>query len=122
PPEEAIAAADELGYPVVIEAPDRSGERAVGLALDRKTVAAGVGEAFAEAEGEYCLVEELVAGPLVTVNAFSLDGHLVPLTVTDREQAPPPAFGVPLAHLWPAELEPANVGAAVETAAAAARA
>ena len=46
----------------------------------------------------------------------------MPLTVTDREQAPPPAFGVPLAQLWPAELDPAEVGAAVETAAAAARA
>jgi hypothetical protein len=42
--------------------------------------------------------------------------------VTDREQAPPPAFGVPLAHMWPADLEPADVGAAVEAAAAAARA
>jgi biotin carboxylase len=56
------------------------------------------------------------------VNAFSLGGRFVPLTVTDREQAPPPAFGVSLAHLWPAELEPAEVGAAVETAAAAVRA
>jgi biotin carboxylase len=56
------------------------------------------------------------------VNAFSLDGRFVPLTVTDREQAPPPAFGVPLAHLWPAALEPAEVGAAVETARAAAAA
>ena len=46
----------------------------------------------------------------------------MPLTVTDREQAPPPAFGVPLAHLWPAALEPAEVGAAIEIAAAAARA
>jgi biotin carboxylase len=46
----------------------------------------------------------------------------VPLTVTEREQAPAPAFGVPLAHLWPAELEPREVGAAVETAAASARA
>jgi biotin carboxylase len=58
----------------------------------------------------------------VTVNAFSLGGRFVPLTVTDRDPAPPPAFGVPLAQLWPAALEPAEVGAAVETAAAAARA
>jgi biotin carboxylase len=44
------------------------------------------------------------------------------LTVTDREQAPAPAFGVSLAHIWPAELEPAEVGAAIETAARAATA
>jgi biotin carboxylase len=53
---------------------------------------------------------------------FSVHGRFVPLTVTDRERAPSPAFGVPLAQLWPAALEPAEVGAAVETAAAAARA
>ena len=120
--EEVAAAAAELGYPVVVEAPDRSGERGVALAPDPESLAAAAAAALAETRGEYCLVEELVGGRLVTVNAFSLAGRFVPLTVTDREQAPPPAFGVPLAHLWPAELEPAEVGAAVEAAAAAARA
>ena len=121
--EEVAAAAAELGYPLVVEAPDRSGERAVALAPDLATLTGAASVALAESRGDYCLVEELVlGGRLVTVNAFSLDGRLVPLTVTDREQAPPPAFGVPLANLWPAELEPAEVGAAVETAAAAARA
>jgi biotin carboxylase len=121
--EEVAAAAAELGYPVVVEAPDRSGERGVALAPDPESLAAAASAALAETRGEYCLVEELVGGRrIVTVNAFSLAGRFVPLTITDREQAPPPAFGVPLAHLWPAELEPAEVGAAVEAAAAAARA
>jgi biotin carboxylase len=120
--EEASRAAEELGFPVVIEAPNRSGERGVGLARDQAELAAAAAVALAESRGDYCLVEELVGGNIVTVNAFSLDGQFVPLTVTDREQAPPPAFGVPLAHRWPADLEPAEVGAAVETAAAAVRA
>ena len=119
---EVAAAAEELGYPVVVEAPDRSGERGVGLAVDANALAAAAADALAESRGEYCLVEELVGGRLVTVNAFSLNGRFVPLTVTDRESAPPPAFGVPLVHRWPADLEPADVGAAVESAAAAARA
>ena len=119
---EVTAAAEELGYPVVIEAPDRSGERGVGLAHDRATLAAAATGALEEADGEYCLVEELVGSRVVTVNAFSVRGRFVPLTITDRERAPSPAFGVPLAQLWPAALEPAEVGAAVETAAAAARA
>ena len=121
-PAEATAAAAELGYPVVVEVPDRSGERAVGLVPDAATIAAVAADALAESEGDYCLVEELVGRRMLTVNAFSLDGRFVPLTVTDREQAPPPAFGVPLVLLWPAELEPAEVGAAVEIAGAAARA
>ena len=120
--DEVTDAAAALGYPVVVEAPDRSGERGVALALDHAALTAAAAVALAESRGDYCLVEALVAGRVVTVNAFSLDGRFVPLTVTDREQAPPPAFGVPLAQFWPAELDPQEVGAAVETAAAAARA
>lgn len=119
--EEAAEAAGELGYPVVVEAPDRAGERGVALARNRAELAEATTEALAGARGEYCLVEELVGGRIVTVNAFSTEGRFVPLTVTEREQAPPPAFGVPLAHVWPAALEPGTTGAAIETAAQAAR-
>jgi biotin carboxylase len=121
-PEEVLAAADELGYPCVIEAPNRLGERGVGLATDRGAVAAAAADALAEWRGEHCLVEELVGSRLVTVDAFSVGGRLVAMTVTDREQAPAPAFGVPLAQLWPAALDEQEAGAVVELAAAAAAA
>jgi biotin carboxylase len=118
--DEVADAATELGgYPVVIEAPDRSGDRSVALSADRDSLAHAAAEALADARGDYCLVEEVVDGPTVTVNAFSIDGRFVPLTVTDREQA---AFGVPLLHAWPAVLEPAQIAAAIATAATAARA
>jgi biotin carboxylase len=120
--DEVADAAAELGYPVVVEAPDRSGERGVALSPHREALAAAAAEALAEARGDYCLVEEVVAGPTVTVTAFSLDGRFVPLTVTDREGAPAPAFGVTVAHVWPAELEPAQIAAAIGAAAAGARA
>ena len=120
--EEVVAAADELGYPCVIEAPNRLGERGVGLATDRDAVAAAAADALAEWRGEHCLVEELVGSRLVTVDAFSVGGRLVALTVTDREQAPAPAFGVTLAQLWPADLDESETGAVVELAAAAAAA
>ena len=42
--------------------------------------------------------------------------------MTDRLTAPLPAFGVALTHAWPSELEPAEIGAVVEAAAAAAAA
>jgi len=120
--EEVVAAADELGYPCVVEAPNRLGERGVGLAVDRDAVAAAAADALAEWKGEHCLVEELVGSRLVTVDAFSVDGRLVALTVTDREQAQAPAFGVTLAQLWPADLDEGETGAVVELAAAAASA
>jgi biotin carboxylase len=117
-------AARELGgYPVVIEAPDRAGERSVALSANRDTLAKAAAEALADSQGgDYCLVEELVDGPTVTVNAFSVGGRFVPLTVTDGEKAAAPAFGVTLAQVWPAELEPQQIAAAIATASAAAQA
>jgi biotin carboxylase len=56
---------------------------------------------MAESRGGGVLVEELIDGPELTVNAVSVAGSFQPLTVTDRRLAQPPAFGVALAHVWP---------------------
>jgi biotin carboxylase len=65
------------------------------------------------------LVEDHVEGPEVTVNAVSVDGRFVPLTVTDRLTAEPPAFGVALAHVWPSRHDTDAAVDAAEAAAAA---
>jgi formate-dependent phosphoribosylglycinamide formyltransferase (GAR transformylase) len=92
-------------------------------AVEAAEAAAELGEdAVVVADEERWLVEERSDHRLLTVNAFVVDGRFVPLTVTDREQAPPPAFGVALAHLWPSDAPAREVEAAVGTAAAAARA
>jgi biotin carboxylase len=119
---EAAAAAGELGFPLVVEAPNNLGERAVRLARSPDELAAATAGALAEARGDYCLVEELPGLRPVTVNAFVANGRFVPLTVTDPEAAPQPAFGVPLAHAWPADLSREAADTARETAAAAAAA
>lgn len=120
--EESAAAARELGYPLVVKAPDRQGQRGLGLVRAPGDLEAAVGEALGAARSSLCIVEEYAPGGEVTVNGFSLGGRFVPLTVTDRHVAEPPAFGVALAHVWPSALAPDAVGAAVEAAAAAAAA
>jgi biotin carboxylase len=119
---EAAEAAKRIGFPCVVKAPDRQGQR--GLTLVRSTAEMGeaVRVALDASRSATLLVEEHVPGREVTVNAFSSGGHFYPLTVTDRLTAPLPAFGVALTHVWPSELEPAEIGAAVEAAAAAAAA
>lgn len=121
-PDDVAAAADRLGYPCVIEAPDRAGERSVALTADRDALATATAEAVAGSRNDYVLVEELVGGRVVTVSGFVREDRLAPLATTDREQAPPPAFGVVLAHLWPAAVEPEEERAAAELVAAAAAA
>ena len=121
-PAEAADAAEELGFPVVVETPTPLGERAVRLARSSDELAAATAGALAESRGDYCLVEELPGFRPVTVNAFMVGGRFVTLTVTDPEPAPQPAFGVPLAHLWPASLSDAEAESVSDTAARAAAA
>jgi biotin carboxylase len=101
--ESAQAAADELGYPCVLKAPDRQGQRGLSLVTEPAELGEAVRAAIESSRSGTCLVEELVPGPEVTVNGFSTGGTFHPLTVTDRLTAEPPAFGVALAHVWPAE-------------------
>ncbi len=121
-PEEAQAAADRLGYPCVAKAPDRQGQKGLVLVTDREALPGAYAASLAAARSSLVLIEELVDGPEVTVNGFSVEGRFHPLTVTDRLVAEPPAFGVALAHVWPSRLEPAQIGGAIEAAAAAAEA
>jgi biotin carboxylase len=119
---EAAEAAQRIGYPCVVKAPDRQGQRGLTLVGSAGEIQEAVRTALDASRSATLLVEEHVAGREVTVNAFSSGGHFSPLTVTDRLTAGLPAFGVALTHVWPSELEPAQIGAVVEAASAAARA
>ena len=109
--------AQGLSVPCVVKPPDRQGQKGLTLVHERSELEAAVELAVAESRAGCALVEELVEGPEVTVNAFSTQGTFHPLTVTDRLTAEPPAFGVALAHAWPSAHD---VSEAVEAAHAAA--
>jgi len=102
--------------PCVVKAPDRQGQRGLALVRSPEELEPALAAARAESRSGTILVEELVDGPELTVNGFSQEGRFVPLTVTDRLTAEPPAFGVALAHVWPSAHETRDV---VETARAA---
>jgi biotin carboxylase len=110
-----FAPGEEPLLPCVVKAPDRQGQRGLTLVRAPDELDAAVATAVGESRTGSYLVEELVDGPEVTVNAISLQGRFVPLTVTDRLTADPPAFGVALAHAWPSsnDAEAASRAAAV---------
>jgi biotin carboxylase len=99
----------------VVKAPDRQGQKGLALVRSEDELPAAIARAIQESRSGAAIVEELVDGPEVTVNAFSVRGEFHPLTVTDRLTAEPPAFGVALAHVWPSE----SGGKAAEVARAA---
>ncbi|HEX3264646.1 MAG TPA: ATP-grasp domain-containing protein [Candidatus Limnocylindrales bacterium] len=96
-------AEDGLPVPSVVKAPDRQGQKGLTLVRSGAELPEAIARAIEESRSGTAIIEELVEGPEVTVNAFSLRGEFHPLTVTDRLTAEPPAFGVALAHVWPSE-------------------
>jgi len=105
-----------IPFPCVVKAPDRQGQRGLTLVQDRAGLASAVEAAAAESRGGGALVEELIDGPELTVNAVSVNGVFTPLTITDRLLAEPPAFGVALAHAWPSAHETKGVTEAARAA------
>ena len=91
----------DLDPPFVVKAPDRQGQRGMSLVLSQDELAGAIELARQFSRGDSALVEQLVDGPEVTVIAFSVGGAFIPLAVTDRLTAAPPAFGVALAHVFP---------------------
>src|SRR5919205_772447 len=85
---EAAAAAERIGFPCVVKAPDRQGQRGLTLVRSAAEVEEAVRVALDASRSATLLVEEHVPGRELTVNAFSLEGHFHPLTVTDRLTAP----------------------------------
>jgi len=100
-----VVSGPEEGLPVpsVVKAPDRQGQKGLTLVRSEEEMPAAIARALDESRSGVAIIEELVDGPEVTVNAFSLRGEFHPLTVTDRLTAEQPAFGVALAHVWPSE-------------------
>lgn len=102
--EDAESVAAEIGFPLVVKAPDRQGQRGLALARTPSELAPAVETALAASRSGLCLLEELVEGQEVTVTGFSLGGRFRALAISDRERAPAPAFGVAVAQVWPSAL------------------
>jgi len=108
--------AGRVELPCVVKAPDRQGQRGLALVREQAELQPAIAAAREASRSGHVLVEELVDGPEITVNAFWVGGEFHPLTVTDRLTAEPPAFGVALAHVWRASAEPVALARAAAEA------
>jgi biotin carboxylase len=109
----------EPTFPCVVKAPDRQGQKGLALVQAARDLAGAIEAARGAARSGLALVEELVDGPEATVVGFSAGGRFRSVIVTDRVVADPPAFGVALAHVWPAEIDEAAAADVAERAVAA---
>jgi biotin carboxylase len=113
------AAEVDVGFPCVVKAPDRQGQRGLSLVQEAAELAPAIDAAREVSRNGTCIVEELAAGPEVTVVGAMEGGRLAASVVTDRIVAEPPAFGVALAHVWPSDVDSGAAEAVAADAAAA---
>lgn len=118
--EAAVEAAGNLGYPLVAKPVDLN----AGTAVQRVDDEATLKDAFWEVTGaerntrrqlreRVVLLEELLDGPELSVEAVTLNGETTILGITDKSVTAPPAF-VESGHMFPAQL-PAAVERTVES-------
>jgi biotin carboxylase len=88
-------------FPCVVKPVDQQGQQGLSVVREPSELDAAVTAAATASRSGAYLIEELVEGPEVTVNAFSAGGVFTPLAVTDRLTAEAPAHGVALTHAWP---------------------
>src|SRR4029079_17720627 len=81
---EAHEAAERIGFPCVVKAPDRQGQRGLSVVAGPDELDDAATAALEASRSASFLVEELVEGREVTVNGYSLGGQFHALTVTDR--------------------------------------
>lgn len=115
--DEAQAAAASLGYPVVAKPVDLNAGTSVRLVADEVALK----EAVLDIRGirtntrgqplhRLVLLEEVLVGTEVSVEAVTRDGHTTVLGITDKTVTGPPAF-VEAVHMVPAALSPAEAAA-----------
>lgn len=98
-PAEALAAADRIGYPVVLKPRNLAASFGVSRADDAGELAAAYVRARSvtlpeapEQFDEDVLVEEFLDGPEISVDALVLDGWVEPLVVAHKRTGFPPSF------------------------------
>jgi S-sulfo-L-cysteine synthase (3-phospho-L-serine-dependent) len=105
------------GYPCVVKAADRQGQRAMTVVHSPDGLAVAVERARAGSRSGRAILERFAEGREVTVNGFCCGGTHHIAGITDREHFPA-AYGVARRHIYPAA-DPDGAAAAATAAVAA---
>lgn len=97
---EAEIAADQVGYPCVMKAPDSSGSRGVVKVNEKKEVKPAIKEAMRYTRGKQVLVEEYIAGLEFGAQTFSVNGTCE-LVLLHNDTLSEPPYMIPIGHSMP---------------------
>ncbi|MBK0372954.1 ATP-grasp domain-containing protein [Streptomyces sp. RB110-1] len=108
--EEAVAAADGIGYPVIVKPRDGAGAFGVRCCSDERELSSALGALFDAPAGPLggALVEEYVDGPEYAVQTLTQKAETSVLSVFRQRMTSPPVF-VELGYEHPSGLPPAEL-------------
>lgn len=100
--DEAVKAADRIGYPCIIKSADSSGSRGVTKVKNKNEIENALKEAFKYTQLEDVLVEEYISGKEIGAQGFSINGKCESVLVHNDTLSNPP-YMIPIGHSFPIE-------------------
>jgi biotin carboxylase len=98
--DEAVKAAEEIGMPCVIKAPDSSGSRGVTKVNFSSEIEAALREAFLYSRDKSIIVEEYISGLEFGAQTFSENG-VCKLVLMHNDTLSDPPYMIPIGHSFP---------------------
>lgn len=119
--DDVCAAAQRIGFPVVVKPSDSSGSKGVSIVVGPGAMGAAIAEARTFSASGAVIVEEFLEGRHLAVESFLQGGELALSVVSERVTSGPPAM-VTITHRAPAPLTPGETAAVRDAVARAAAA
>lgn len=99
---EAVAAAREIGLPIVIKPVDAQASRGVAKIWNISEIPEWFCKAKSYSREGSVLIEEMMAGPECSAESFIIGDRVIVLGICDKAKAPPP-YGFDVRLLYPAD-------------------
>lgn len=99
--DEAIAAAEKIGYPVVVKIVDKSGSRGITKVADSTSLIEAYEHAQELTDLPYVLIEEFIQAKEIGVDAFVQNGEIKLIMPHDKLVYEGKRTGIPMGHICP---------------------
>ena len=104
--EEAVAAAEALGLPVMLKIVDKSGSRGITKITDLSRMREAYDYALAATDADHMVVERFVDGREVGIDALVQNGRLLLMLPHEKYVYHSGHTGIPIGHFCPMEVSP----------------
>lgn len=102
--EEAMAAAEDIGLPVMLKIVDKSGSRGITRISDLSSLRSAYDYALAATGAGHMVVEKFVEGKEIGIDAFVQNGKLLLMLPHDKYVYQSGHTGIPIGHYCPMEM------------------